>query len=757
MFGKKKSNETPKAMIHELPSYAAREASHEAPPRRETSVEKRESGLVRRAKWVANIVRRKGLLAMAVLGLGGGMMREAQGAPAPEAMTAKAKTGEGKKDTKGTADPYAGQKVTSEQRSFQYKADGSLDSLKQAWHETSVDMNATAALVDEKNAEGNGVNSVEYNPIYPFVPGQITLTRDTERTGEFSIEVSQPWAPHFNQSSEAYTPMGEEADKAMQEAVKQSLLDALANTTHGWNVDLNRDPEVDVSKGGKVEVNNLVITGLASPEGKDPSSVEPGYVGEDTAKNLDLAGARLDTALPAIRDALRAQGVPESVIQNAELRVEVPEFSEDEMYQLIQFAAIEGFDKGSDTQNVYELIKAYNDGKIISPGTNNALDTIVASKRGVQVDGTTVEHGKKETNIPILNLLPLAFLWSRRRRREPPPDQEIIDPLLPPPKKFPPEGETEPPKRPDPDIDPPKKEDPPVGPEQKGSLPPIIELPPEGRTERGGETKQPEPESDTLSPEALAIVDGVALPERGSPEYRSMMLETVGGDLFVYLGDTVGLEQTVKDRSGNDGEAFVYMNGTRNERITAESLGSQKGSEAIQGGIDYEYMVEEAAARMEDGLERRALMNEISLRILEAWRKKNPWPEAREREQIKWAKMHAHVLTQVADEFRKLSQEEQEENMSIRRLFIRDTQYILADWQKVLEARRDAAAKAGREGEALVWEMQALRAAEALLPETVASGIYTPKERLGRLSVLEQETEPVHPDEQDDQETEIAA
>jgi hypothetical protein len=194
-------------------------------------------------------------------------------------------------------------------------------------------------------------------------------------------------------------------------------------------------------------------------------------------------------------------------------------------------------------------------------------------------------------------------------------------------------------------------------------------------------------------------MDAIRLPDRSSDEYRGLLLETVGGDLFVYLGDTTG-------------------RGT---------VGSQEGSSAIKDGIDYESLVELGAERLGSRAPQRTVVNELAVRILEAWRLQaqrhgGGWSADHEEQQMRWAKIHATVLTQLAESFRALPKNIQEENMSIRRLFERDTQYILADWAKVLEQRCEQALRDGRLPDVLLWESRALRVQDAITEETRTSG-----------------------------------
>lgn len=229
-----------------------------------------------------------------------------------------------------------------------------------------------------------------------------------------------------------------------------------------------------------LDVEEISITGFASPEGPrkaGKSSLEPGAI---DAANLQLAKKRAEAAFGLTQQELQQFGVSAETVDKVltkinmvEMQMEEPEY--DELDAACTRLGVAGADR---LERIFELVKMYNEKRVEDPQAKQALDKIIASKRKVNIH---IKYKGEKTDtysipIPLLLLIPLLF----RRLRQKSPGAEQPTP-----------------------------------------------------------TPQPEanPTPEFVRPQIPEYIRTTSLPEPGSPEYIDMEERTIIDDLGKFFGD----------------------------------------------------------------------------------------------------------------------------------------------------------------------------------------------------------------------------
>jgi len=274
--------------------------------------------------------------------------------------------------------------------------------------------------------------------INPFgIFPQIEIFSDTREQREVRFELPYEYSRLFDTGK----PLSPEDHQKIADYIEQKFKEEFATKIHDFVLvgsdDIYRAKHGEsVSERPKIE--NIKITGFASPEGpqrKGPDTMAPGNI--DT-ENIDLANKRAETGLDLTEEALEKIGITREQLDETVKSVGAEElqFSSSEMAELAALAASE---PGADPlEKIWRLTIKYNKNEIDDPNTKSKLDEIVGAKRKIEV-AVTYEDGQKDVYlfmIPWVVLLP--FL--RRKKNQPdlvpstPPERLQLPGLVVPPK-----------------------------------------------------------------------------------------------------------------------------------------------------------------------------------------------------------------------------------------------------------------------------------------------------------------------------------
>lgn len=249
------------------------------------------------------------------------------------------------------------------------------------------------------------------------IPAQVELSRSVEKKQISSFDIPYEYARLFAKDEHAGDPLRAEDYEKMSNFVDQKLKEELADVLYGldFNEEIYRDRH-GKEKKTNLHVNNLRVTGFASPEGPVEMGPETLVKHNIDPENIDLAKHRAKSASNIVREKLTKMGVTTDFGQT--LGIE-QDFTDQENFELDDLAMVQDSDnREMRLEKIFNLVREYNDGTLDNARAEK-MDKILAEKRKVQVE-LDYEGKKKEVLlIPIswLYLLPLAYPLLRRNRR----------------------------------------------------------------------------------------------------------------------------------------------------------------------------------------------------------------------------------------------------------------------------------------------------------------------------------------------------
>lgn len=239
-------------------------------------------------------------------------------------------------------------------------------------------------------------------------PAYVDLGRNRTKPETVSFVVPYEYARLFDTGNPLAPDDYEAARSWMAAEVKRDLADNLMGLP--WDTS-HYSERTGFVPGNELVVDQINILGMTSPEAHGAASVDPAQVDD---ANLELGRHRGEDALTRLFEVLNAEGVNVSEAVSTVAGDEL-QFSTDEFARLTLLADAQGH-KGSDEEKVYGLISRYNANRITDHALKAELDTVVGSKRQVQIEITFKDRGRDHLLLPVpLALLPLLLL---RRRRE---------------------------------------------------------------------------------------------------------------------------------------------------------------------------------------------------------------------------------------------------------------------------------------------------------------------------------------------------
>jgi len=211
-------------------------------------------------------------------------------------------------------------------------------------------------------------------------------------------------------------------DKVKQEiANKLIFLDFSKNTEKVYRAQHQKDLGEATRLISSTKINDIRITGFASPEGpesKGPATIQPGAV---DVENIELAEKRAVDMSLRLKEALTKMGLDSTAV--ADIKAEELQFNNDELRELDVLAIKSGIKGEAETGRIYDLIKDYNLNKFADNAElQTELNKIVGSKRQVQIEIDFENEQRKKVVVPLpLGLLPLLLLRHRKLESEPKP------------------------------------------------------------------------------------------------------------------------------------------------------------------------------------------------------------------------------------------------------------------------------------------------------------------------------------------------
>lgn len=263
-------------------------------------------------------------------------------------------------------------------------------------------------------------NDTYINPWVIITPLQIEVGTETEHHDKTLIRIPYKYSRNFNtaeaQSEESKKEVANYIEKMLKKEFVEKLmfLDPTSSTKDVYKYHHNGE-ELDLSK---VKIENIKITGLSSPEGPEERGKNTLALGNIDTENIKLSEKRAKDMDPEIRSALQILGIETDAI--SEIKGEEMQFTEAELATLDSLAKYIGIDNTVDElESTFLLVKDYNDGKIKDQNVISKLDTIVGTKRMVEIE-ITYDEGKKEkyvVPIPLTLLLLIPGIrWLRREK-----------------------------------------------------------------------------------------------------------------------------------------------------------------------------------------------------------------------------------------------------------------------------------------------------------------------------------------------------
>jgi len=247
-------------------------------------------------------------------------------------------------------------------------------------------------------------------PVAKFLFKNPELKQDED----FIVDVDIPYkyAANFNKA----TP--EDQKKMEQEMIKnaEELFDRILPSVVGPSF-FKKDimGQIGTTEKGKVNISEVKIVGYASPE-------SDAGIGTNDARNQQLSKLRAENAAYALRNVFADYGLRVDFI-TYQGGGEFPLHGE-EKERIEDMAKIELDVQGTPKdEKILELIKRYNDGKIVDEDIEAELQTIIGNKRKVALH---LELGERRgvVVVPVPILLYALFQLSQRllgggrRRRE---------------------------------------------------------------------------------------------------------------------------------------------------------------------------------------------------------------------------------------------------------------------------------------------------------------------------------------------------
>lgn len=260
-----------------------------------------------------------------------------------------------------------------------------------------------------------------------FEPGYFGVTTETEQPKSLRIVVPYQFARFFNVGE----PVSPEDYLKLQESMREQILEQTAENVHGLSWDKEHYLENLANEGMRGSVSSITVFGETSPEASGVASIR-----RIDQENIELGELRASDADMQVREVLQQLGftVPEdaSRIFSAE-----SQFSPEEEARLVEIAGANSKHGGPETA-IYRLLSEYNSGQISDPLVQEELDSIVGSKRKVEIEIELKDGTKSAYLIPAFVPLLLVGFLPRLRRKEGEPSPEprtprerIIDTGLP--------------------------------------------------------------------------------------------------------------------------------------------------------------------------------------------------------------------------------------------------------------------------------------------------------------------------------------
>lgn len=254
---------------------------------------------------------------------------------------------------------------------------------------------------------------VEFNPWGLIAPIQLELSRDVMTEREANVTIPYEYSRLFNSAK----ALNKDDHERVREYIDSKLRTEFAEQISALSFSRNLYESDTSSMPGRINVNDIRVTGLTSPEGRRDSGAETIAQGNVDEENVRLGQKRAETGLAITLEQLKKMGVDTTAIENAEDGIQSIEiqFSDDELRQMADLA--QNYPGADDLEKIHAMIIDFNDGKIEDQSANEALNEILGSKRGVEIVIEYEGQQKKTIIIPIpLLLLFMAFPLLRRRR-----------------------------------------------------------------------------------------------------------------------------------------------------------------------------------------------------------------------------------------------------------------------------------------------------------------------------------------------------
>lgn len=238
-------------------------------------------------------------------------------------------------------------------------------------------------------------------------PMYVGVSHETAKPQTISFEVPYEYARLFDKGNPLDEKDYEAAKAFMADQVRSQLVDNL----HGFSWDESHFTEHAPHLDQSWNVDAISVEGFASPEASGMDSVVPGEV-EDA--NLELGKIRAEDSGARLKEVLEDMGMN---VDNVVARYTGDElqFSKEEWAQLMMLADAQGY-KGVPEEKIWRLISDYNLGKAPAD-VQEQLDSLVGSKRVVQVEVNLKDKGKETYLVPV-PLLALLLLWPGKKGGE---------------------------------------------------------------------------------------------------------------------------------------------------------------------------------------------------------------------------------------------------------------------------------------------------------------------------------------------------
>lgn len=263
-------------------------------------------------------------------------------------------------------------------------------------------------------------NNTYINPWVIITPLQIEVGTETEHHDKTLIRIPYKYSRSFNTAEAQSEEQKKEAANYIEEMLKKEFVEKLifldpTSSTKDVYKYHHKGEELDLSK---VKIENIKITGLSSPEGPEEKGKNTLAIGNIDKENIRLSEKRAKDMDPEIKSALKVLGFETDAI--SEISGEEIQFNETELATLDSLAKSIGInDTVDELESTFILVKEYNEGKIKDQNVISKLDTIVGSKRMVEIE-ITYDEGKKEkyvVPIPLTLLLLIPGIrWLRREK-----------------------------------------------------------------------------------------------------------------------------------------------------------------------------------------------------------------------------------------------------------------------------------------------------------------------------------------------------